>query len=233
MLVSGQTALVTGANRGLRRHLAEQLRDRGAKVCAGARRPESVTTEGVTPVRINVTDEESVAAAAAATGDVSTLINNAGASTGTSLLTGEFADIRGELETSYLGPLAVIRAFVPQLAACESSAVVNVLSVPSWISFPAAAAYCAPKSAAWSMTNALRRELAPQGIAVAAPHVAYMDAEMARGVQAAKSDPAEVARILLDGLEAGTPEILADCTSKQVQSLLSGGVPALRAAGLA
>jgi NAD(P)-dependent dehydrogenase (short-subunit alcohol dehydrogenase family) len=110
---------------------------------------------------------------------------------------------------------------------------VNVLSVLSWFSFPSTAAYCASKAAAWSMTNALRQELAGQGTTVAALHVAFMDTDMTKDIEAPKSDPADIARITLDGLEAGEEEILADDLTKQVQGLLSGGYSALHAAGLA
>jgi NAD(P)-dependent dehydrogenase (short-subunit alcohol dehydrogenase family) len=81
MKIAGSTALVTGANRGLGYRLAEQLRERGAQVFAGARRPESVTLGGVTPVALDITDPESVAAAARALPEVSLVINNAGIST--------------------------------------------------------------------------------------------------------------------------------------------------------
>ena len=117
MDITGKTALVTGANRGLGRHLAQQLRDRGAKVYAGARNPQSVDLEGVTPIALDITDPTSVATAADAAGDVSILINNAGISTGTSLLTGDLANIRLEFDTSFFGTLSVIRAFAPQLGA--------------------------------------------------------------------------------------------------------------------
>jgi NAD(P)-dependent dehydrogenase (short-subunit alcohol dehydrogenase family) len=227
MKIDGQTALVTGANRGLGRHIAQQLRDRGAKVYAAARNPQSVDLEGVTPIALDITDPTSVATAADATGNVSILINNAGTSTSASLLTGDLADIRLELDTHFFGTLSVIRAFAPQLGAHESSAVLNILSALSWISFPRAGAYCAAKSASWSLTNALRQELAPQGTRVSALHVGYMDTDMARHVDAPKADPAAIARIALDGIEAGTYEIIADETTKAVLAGLSGGVAAL------
>ena len=227
MKIDGQTALVTGANRGLGRHIAEQLRDRGAKVYAGARNPQSVDLEGVTPIALDITDPASVATAADATGDVSILINNAGSSTGASLLTGDLADIHLELDTHFFGTLSVIRAFAPQLGAHDSSAVLNILSVLSWISFPQSGAYCAAKSAGWSLTNALRQELAPRGTRVSALHVGYMDTDMVRHVDAPKSDPAGIARIALDGIEAGSYEIVADETAKAVLAGLSGGVAAL------
>ena len=65
MEITGKTALVTGANRGLGRHLAQELRDRGATVYAAARNPASVDLAGVIPIALDVTDPASVAAAAA------------------------------------------------------------------------------------------------------------------------------------------------------------------------
>ena len=227
MRIEGSTALVNGANRGLGRRFAEELLTRGATVYAGARDPESVDLAGVTPVALDVTDPASVAAAAAATGDVSLLINNAGSSTGASLLHGPLADIELEMQTHFFGTLAVTRAFAPQLADAGTSAVLNVLSALSWISFPGSGAYCAAKSAEWSLTNALRLELAEQGTQVSALHVGFMDTDMVRHVDAPKSDPAVVARLALDELEAGTVEILADEISRQLQAGLSGGVAAL------
>jgi NAD(P)-dependent dehydrogenase (short-subunit alcohol dehydrogenase family) len=227
MDINGKTALVTGANRGLGRQLAAQLRDRGATVYAAARNPATVDLPGVTPIALDITDPTSVAAAAAATSDVAILVNNAGSSTGSSLLTGDLADIRLELDTHFFGTLAVIRAFAPQLAAQQGSAILNILSALSWVSFPQTAAYCAAKSAEWSLTNALRLELAAQGTRVSSLHVGYMDTDMARDVDAPKSDPAVIAKIAIDGIEAGDAEIIADEVSRQVQAGLAGGVGAL------
>ena len=224
MDINGKTALVTGANRGLGRHLAAQLRDRGATVYAAARHPATVDLPGVTPVALDITDPASVAAAAAATSGVAILVNNAGSSTKSSLLTGDLSDIRLEMDTHFFGTLAVIRAFAPQLAEQENSAVLNILSALSWLTFPSTGAYCAAKSAEWSLTNALRLELAPQGTRVSSLHVGYMDTDMARDVDAPKSDPAVIAKIAIDGIEAGDAEIIADEVSRQVQAGLASGV---------
>ncbi len=224
MDINGKTALVTGANRGLGRHLAAQLRDRGATVYAAARNPAAVDLPGVTPVALDIADPASVAAAAAATSGVAILVNNAGSSTGSSLLTGDWADIRLEMDTHFFGTLAVIRAFAPQLAAQENSAVLNILSALSWLTFPGTGAYCAAKSAEWSLTNALRLELAPQGTRVSSLHVGYMDTDMTTNIDAPKSDPAVIAKLAIDGIEAGDAEIIADEVSRQVQAGLSSGV---------
>src|SRR6202012_4360646 len=227
MQIEGSTALVTGANRGLGRRFAEELVARGAKVYAGARNPDAVDVPGVTPVQLDVTDPASVAAAAAATGDVSLLINKAGSSTGANLLTGSLDDIRLELDTHYFGTLAVTRAFAPQLAAAGGGAVLNVLSVLSWITFPDVGAYSAAKSAEGGLTNALRLQLAGQGTQVTALHVGYMDTDMAQHVTSPKIDPAVVAKLALDGVAAGQTEVLADELSQQVPAGPAGGVAAL------
>src|ERR1700735_2009795 len=221
MEITGKTALVTGANRGLGRHLAQELRDRGATVYAAAPNPASVDLADVIPIALDVTDPASLApaspaAAAARTENVPMLVNNAGSSTGASLLTGDLADVRLELDTHFFGTLEVIRAFAPQLRAQQRSAVLNILSVLSWVNFPNSGAYCAAKSAEWSLTNALRQELAPQGTRVSALHVGYMDTDMARHVTAPKSNPADIAKIAIDGLAAGDAEIVADDFSKHV-----------------
>ncbi|MGV9808471.1 SDR family oxidoreductase [Micromonospora chersina] len=227
MKIAGSTALVTGANRGFGRHLAAELLARGATVYAGARNPDTVDLPGVTPVRLDITDPASVAAAAEVAGDVTLLVNNAGVSTGADLLDGDLAEIRRELETHYLGTLSVVRAFAPRIAANGGGTVLNILSALSWITFPPVGAYGAAKAAEWSMTNALRAQLADRGVRVAGLHVGYMDTDMAAHVTAPKSDPAEIARLAVDGIEADRYEIVADETSRQVLAGLSGGVAAL------
>jgi NAD(P)-dependent dehydrogenase (short-subunit alcohol dehydrogenase family) len=220
------TALVTGANRGFGRELAAELVARGATVYAAARRPGSVDLPGVTPIALDITDPASIAAAVRATGDVTLLVNNAGIDTRTNLLTADLADVQAELDTNYLGTLSVVRAFLPQVERAGGT-IVNVLSVLSWVTFPGTGAYSAAKSAAWSMTNALRAELAPRGVTVAGLHVGYMDTDMTEDVAAPKSDPAEIARIAVDAIEADSVEIVADEISRQVQAGLAGGVAAL------
>ncbi|WP_446215317.1 SDR family oxidoreductase [Micromonospora sp. IBHARD004] len=229
MKIAGRTALVTGANRGFGRHLAAELVARGATVYAGARNPDSVDLPGVTPVRLDITDPGSVAAAAEIAGDVTLLINNAGVSTGADLLDADLDTVRLEMETHYFGTLSVVRAFAPTIAANGGGTILNILSALSWISFPQTGAYSAAKSAEWAMTNALRTQLADRGVRVAGLHVGYMDTDMTAGVSAPKSDPADIARIAVDGIEADRYEIVADETSRRVLAGLSGGVAALYA----
>jgi NAD(P)-dependent dehydrogenase (short-subunit alcohol dehydrogenase family) len=158
---------------------------------------------------------------------VTILLNNAGSSTGADLLTANLEDVRLEMDTHYFGTLSVIRAFAPQMSANGGGTILNILSGLSWVSFPELGAYCAAKSAEWSLTNALRLQLADRGIRVAGLHVGYMDTDMVRTVDAAKSDPVDIARIAVDGIAADTYEILADNASRQAQAALAGGVSML------
>ena len=123
-------------------------------------------------------------------------------------------------------PLARVCAAVSVLSSF-ASAVLNVLSVLSWLSLPQSGAYCAAKSAEWSLTNALRQELASQGTQVTALHVGYMDTDMVRRLDVPKSDPALIAKLAIDGLAAGDVEVIADETSRRVLAGLSGGAAAL------
>lgn len=215
-------AIVTGANRGLGRHLAAGLVERGAKVYAAARNPETVDLPGAIPLKLDVTDTESIAAAARTASDATLLVNNAGISTSAPLIVGDIDDVRRELDVNFFGPLTATRAFAPVIENNGGGTVLNVLSVLSWLHPAALGSYAASKAAAWAMTDAVREELAPRGISVSALHVAYMDTDMAAGVPAEqKIDPADVATQALDGIESGVAEILADDTTRYVKQSLS------------
>ncbi len=176
---------------------------------------------------LDITDPEAVEAAAEAASHATLLINNAGSATGSDLLTGDLDSIRVEIDTHFFGTLLMTRAFAPRMAANGGGSILNILSALSWVSFPAVGAYCAAKSAEWSMTNALRVQLAEQNIRVAGLHVGYMDTDMAASVTAPKADPAQIAKLAVDGLESDQYEIVADDTSRHVLGGLSGGVATL------
>ncbi|AMW11304.1 short-chain dehydrogenase [Streptomyces qaidamensis] len=222
MELKNAVAVVTGANRGLGRHLAAQLVERGAKVYAAARRSETVDLPGVRPLRLDVTDQESIREAARIASDATLLINNAGISTGATLVGGDLDEVRREMETNFFGPLAATRAFAPVIEGNGGGAVLNVLSALSWFHPAGLGSYAASKAAAWALSDASREELAPRGITVSALHVGYMDTDMAAGVPAdQKVAAADVAAQALYGIETGLPEILADETSRYVKQSLS------------
>ena len=222
MRIKDSVAFVSGANRGLGLAFAKALLAGGAKVYAAARDPSAITLPGVTRVGLDVTNTADIATAAREARDVNLLINNAGIARGAAFLGDDaIAAARAEMETNYFGPLLLSRAFAPILAANGGGAILNVLSVLSWLSLPTSATYGASKAAAWSLTNGLRNELAAQGTQVAGLHVGYMDTEMASHVTSPKSRPEDVVRLALEALEAGDEEILADELSRNVKKGLS------------
>ncbi|MGO4539065.1 SDR family oxidoreductase [Paenibacillus sp. 2TAB19] len=227
MKISEQVAFVTGANRGFGRHLAIELVSRGAKVYAAARNLESIDIPGVIPVKLDITNPQEVAEAAATAKDVTILINNAGVSTGASLLDGDLDHIHLEFNTHFFGTLSMIRSFAPILANNGGGSILNILSALSWLSTGSIGAYSAAKAAEWALTNDLRISLYPQKIRIAGLHVGYMETDMTSGVNAPKSNPAEIAKIAIDGIESGSFEILADDLSRMIQSALAGGVAAI------
>jgi NAD(P)-dependent dehydrogenase (short-subunit alcohol dehydrogenase family) len=220
MKISGATALVTGANRGIGRHLASQLLERGAKVYAAARHPESIELAGVETLALDITDTDAVADAARTASDVDLLVNNAGISTGAALL-GDLDQVRAELDVNLWGTLWMVRAFAPVLAANGGGAVVNIASSASWFAFPGASAYAVSKAAVWGMSNALRNELAGQNTLVTSVHLGLADTDMTKDLDLPKIDPAEVAAATLDGVEADLFEVVVDEFTAMVKASLS------------
>ncbi len=227
MKIDNAIALVTGANRGIGLAFTHELLARGArKVYAAARDPSTVTQRGVEAIRLDINRPEDVSAAAALAGDVTLVINNAGVARQGGFLAADSEEAaRQQFETNFFGMLRMSKAFAPVLAANGGGALLNVLSIVSWINGGTLAAYAASKSAAWSLTNSLRHELAAQKTQVLALHMAFVDTDLARGLDAPKSSPQEIVRRALDGLESGLDEVLADERTRLVRQGLTGSTP--------
>ncbi len=227
MELKNATVLITGANRGIGLAFAREALARGArKVYAGARDPASISLPGLQAIKLDVTSDEDVAAAAAQGKDVTLVINNAGiAATGGFLAGDSIESARRHLETNLLGPLRVAQAFAPVLAANGGGALLNVLSIASWINRPLLGVYGMSKSAAWALTNGLRHELREQGTQVLGLHMGFVDTDLTRGLDAPKSTPESVVRQAFDALEAGAEEVLADDATRQVKQGLAAEPP--------
>jgi NAD(P)-dependent dehydrogenase (short-subunit alcohol dehydrogenase family) len=218
MELEGATVVVTGANRGLGREFVQQLLERGVtKVYAAARNPQTidVTDPRVVPLQLDVTDPASVARAAEVAQEVSVVVNNAGISLAAPVLGQDTAQLRRELEVNLFGPLAVTSAFADSVAE-RSGVVVNVASVLSWLAL--GGSYSVSKAALWSATDSMRLELGPRGVQVVGVHMGYVDTDMTAGVDAPKIAPADVVRQVLDGVEAGALEIMADDLTRGVRA---------------
>ena len=223
MKIRDSVAFVTGANRGIGLAFAQELLAAGArKVYAATRQPERITLATVESVRLDVTNPEDVAASARRCTDVNPLINNAGIALWTGFLSpGSVEAGRSEMETNYSGPLLLSRAFAPVLAKNGGGAIVNLLSVPSWVAVPLAGTYSASKAAAWSLTNWLRTALREQGTQVIGVHAGPVDTDMASELTLPKVTPIDVVRQVLSAVEAYRDEVLADDMTRQVKARLS------------
>lgn len=223
MKLKNASVLITGANRGLGKEFARQALAAGArKVYAAARDPSTVELEGVIPVRLDVTDAGQVAALARDLSDVDLVVNNAGIADAVGVLEADSdAKLRRMLETNVFGILNLSRAFAPVLARNGGGALLNVLSVASWISMPVLAAYAVSKSAAWGLTNGLRNELREQGTQVLALHVGMIDTDLTRGFDVPKLSVDFVVERGYAALEEGASEVLVDEVSQQVKQGLA------------
>jgi NAD(P)-dependent dehydrogenase (short-subunit alcohol dehydrogenase family) len=221
--LEGSVALVTGGSRGIGAALVAELFTRGAaKVYATARDPRTVTHPDAVPLALELADPGSAAAIRDAAPDVTILVNNAGAISRTSFLESPLEDIRREFEVNFFGPLFVTRAFVPVLERNGGGHVLTIHSALSWFTMPGLDAYSAAKAALWSQTNALRLALRPRGIAVTGLHVAFVDTELAAGVDGPKTSPRDVARRALDGIEGDALEVIVDEVTRDLKAGLAG-----------
>lgn len=226
--IQGSTVVVTGGQRGLGKAIVEELLARGAaKVYATARAPKPSDDPRVVSVPLDVTDGDSIAALADTASDAQIVVNNAGTNGGYSLLKSDIEEIREVFETNFFGAVQVAKAFAPILERNGGGALIDIHSVLSWLG--GFGAYGASKAAFWSATNSLRIELAPQKTLVTGVHLGYTDTDMVADVDAPKNDPRQVARDILDGVERGDAEVLADDLSRQVKAGLSGPVDNLLA----
>ncbi|MEU0090193.1 SDR family NAD(P)-dependent oxidoreductase [Kribbella sp. NPDC006257] len=222
MTLAGKTILVTGAGRGIGKALVNEALSRGAKrIYAGTRQPLTHPDERVTPLTLDVTDAEQIAAASETVGSLDVLINNAGVYGYEDLA--DRAGLERHLGVNLFGPFGVIQAFLPRLVESQG-AIVNVLSLAAVAAVPISPAYSISKAAAFSLTQSLRATLAGQGVDVHAVLPGPVDTDMVRDLDIPKASPQSVAQAILDGLAKGEDEIFPDPFSQTLADTWNTGV---------
>ncbi|UQA97195.1 SDR family oxidoreductase [Streptomyces halobius] len=173
-----RSVVITGASSGLGRECALRLDRLGFRVFAGVRRAEDAdalaaasSTDRLRPLKLDVTCEDSIRNAVARVADETAgtglwgLVNNAGICVSAPLECVSPAQLRRQLETNLVGHFAVTRAFLP-LSRTAGGRIVNVSSGLGRIAGPYLGAYAASQFAKEGLSDALRRELRPFGVAV-------------------------------------------------------------------
>lgn len=177
--LTGRTAVITGASRGLGEAMARSLAQSGARIALVARdtqrleevRRAIVESGGAAAVfRADVTREEDVRDLAAAVrghfGDPQILVNNAGANLRKNLVEFSLEEFRSILDANLTSTFLMCRAFVPGMQGTGYGRILNMTSIMSHVSLPGRAAYSSAKAGLLGLTRALALELAGAGITV-------------------------------------------------------------------
>jgi NAD(P)-dependent dehydrogenase (short-subunit alcohol dehydrogenase family) len=217
--IEGSVALVTGANRGIGRAIADALLQRGAaKVYATARDPKTLEVlqerygSRVVSLRLDVTNADQVAEVTRQATDLDLLVNNAGAFEPTELTSEAIVDVaRREMEVNYFGALRMLQGFGDTLVH-RGGVIVNVGSAAGLTNVPIQPTYSASKAAQHSLTQASRALLAARGVTVHGVYPGPVDTDMVKDLppEFEKTPPEDVANAILDGIEAGEEDIFPD-----------------------
>ncbi len=180
------SVVVTGTSTGVGAATALHLAKQGFRVFAGVRRRadgdalQAQTSDELTPVIVDVTDEAAITAAAATVADavgdrgLAGLVNNAGIAKPAPIEFQPMADFRTQLEVNLFGPVAMVQAFLP-LIRRGGGRIVNVGSIGGLLVLPLNGAYSASKFGIRAITDALRLELRQWNIHVSLIEVAPVE----------------------------------------------------------
>jgi NAD(P)-dependent dehydrogenase (short-subunit alcohol dehydrogenase family) len=172
-----RSVLVTGTSTGIGRATALLLDGAGWRVFAGVRKEADAerlrqdTSPHLSPVILDVTDPEQIAAVATqieaeSDGGLDGLVNNAGVAVPGPLETIPLEDLRHQLEVNLVAYVAVTQAMLPQIRRAEGR-IVFLASIGGRIAFPFGGPYHASKFATEAVGDVFRQELRPWGIEVA------------------------------------------------------------------
>jgi NAD(P)-dependent dehydrogenase (short-subunit alcohol dehydrogenase family) len=239
--MASKAVLITGAGVGLGLATAQALAAKGYRVHAGVRDPHrypQLDAPGVHPLRLDVTDEASVAAAvdevtAAEPDGLHAVVNNAGVIVQgpQELLPPE--EWQRQFDVNVFGPARVTRAFLPLLRRAPGR-IVNISAASARVALPFLGPLSASKAALESLSDAARIELAPWGIRVVVVEPGALETEIftksAAAVRAALdgADPGRLAlyRAQLDAVDAATARQRLGSVAKAAQVVVQAVVAA-------
>ncbi len=216
--LTGKSALVTGANRGIGEAYVRYLIERGVQTvyaCARERNNlkhlEAEYGDRITSILLDVTRVEHIEAIKGKISSLDILINNAGVANACFSTSDNALEVaRLEMETNYFGPLQITQALLPLLRQSSHGVIVNVSSIAGISNFPAIGPYSATKAALHSYTQGLRAELAGDGIRVLGVYPGPIDTRMAADFEMEKPPASQVAEKTFEALHKGEVDVLPD-----------------------
>lgn len=223
MKLDNQTVFVSGANRGIGKAIVDALLAHPVKkVYVAARKLEDLPNFNdprVTPVKLDITDRTQIAQAAKQAGDVTVLVNNAGALAFASVVTGAGDDLMRDMQVNYFGTLSMVNSFAPVIEKNGGGAIANVISIVGLASMAGIGGYSASKAALFSATQAMRAELKGKQITVHGIFPGPIDTDMAKEFPMDKTSPKVTAENILAGIIAGHEDIFPDPMSANLSQL--------------
>ena len=193
--LTGRTALVTGAYRGLGYAIAQGLAESGATVVLNGRKAEPLASAAKTLTGaglraftslFDVTDGEAVREAVATIarehGSLDILVNNAGIQRRNRIVDFKRQDWDDVIATNLTAPYLLAQAVLPGMIARKSGKIVNIASLMSDLARPTVVPYTAAKGGVRQLTRGMAVELAPHNIQVNAISPGYFSTEMNRAL---------------------------------------------------
>lgn len=226
MKISGKTALVTGASRGIGRAIAHELAHNGIKrlllVARDASKLAQVAQEigekgvEVVTIPLDLTQPIAVNIAVAKAwrdyGQIHLLVNCAGIAHQTPFLQSQLPQLQAEISLNLMGMYTITRLLARRMAVRQEGTIVNVSSLMGKVAAPTMSTYSATKFAILGFTQALRGELSAHKLKVIALLPSLTDTDMSRGLRlfsgVRATTPERVAQVLMKGLRRGDAEIL-------------------------
>lgn len=218
MIIKDKTVLITGASGGIGKCLLQAFIERGAaKIYAADLNIDSIESNNkVTPIKLDVTNQVDIENCVKACGDTDILINNAGVELASPVFSQSSFKAKLEMNVNCLGVHSLCVAFWDMLKSKESSAIVNMLSIASFIHIPKLSTYCASKMAAHSITQAFRHASLGTNIKIVGIYPGYVDTDMTKNIDVKKATREQLVINICDDFEKGVLDIFPDSMSKEL-----------------